>query len=160
MKAEYVVLDNKDYIIMEKLLINNIKYYILASEEQKDVCIRKEITEENEKYLVGLDNEEEFNLVMEKYLNKTSQKPVTYLPIGTIVTLHNCSFDVLVMGYSMKNKDGDVYDYCGCRSPIGLMNNKDLLCFDRENISGIKKMGYIDDEAKVFLDKIEATYYN
>lgn len=160
MNLEYVVLDNQEYIIMERLVINNIKYYILASEEKKDVCIRKEIVEQGEKYLVGLDNEEEFNLVCQKFLNKNTKEPVNCLPIGSIVSLHDCNFKVMIMGYSMKDKDGNVYDYCGCRFPMGLIDKKSILCFDRANIVGIRKIGFIDDEAKVFLDKLEDSYYN
>lgn len=161
MNVEYVELNNREYVILEKIYINNILYYILGNENVKnDICVRKEIIENDEKYLIGLDNEAEFDLVMEKYIKKL-QKPIfNCLPIGSIVTLHDCNFKVMIMGYLMKDKSGDVYDYCGCRFPEGLKNKLDILCFDDENITGIKKAGYIDDAAKILLKKIEDAHIN
>ncbi len=156
MNVEYVVLDNKEYIIIDKLNINGNKYYILSTENNKDVCLRKEMMKDNESYLVGLDNEEEFNLVFEKFLNKVNSPKKSHLPLGSIVTLHDCNFEVMIIGYSMKTKDNYVYDYCGCEHPVGLVNKDSILCFDKENIEKIRKIGYLDEEAKIFLKKIES----
>lgn len=60
--------DGLEYIITDKienyLYLNNIKNH-------EDFCIRKEIIENNEEYIVGLENEEELkkalNLFEKKY---------------------------------------------------------------------------------------------
>lgn len=64
--------DNIDYIVISKINIDNNTYLFLANEnDPKDLCIRKEITENNIEYLVGLENEDEFNKVMLEYNKKT-----------------------------------------------------------------------------------------
>lgn len=64
--------DNIDYIVISKVNIDNNTYLFLANEnDPKDLCIRKEITENNIEYLVGLENEDEFNKVMLEYNKKT-----------------------------------------------------------------------------------------
>ncbi len=66
MKVEVVQINNKDYYVLKKFdLEGNTYYFLNNTEEEKDLCFRKKIIENNEEYLVGLDNEEEFNKVMQ-----------------------------------------------------------------------------------------------
>ena len=61
-EIEYVVLENSiPYIVIGNKIINDIKYYILVnSKNSNDFVIRKLIYDE----LVGLDDEQEFDLVI------------------------------------------------------------------------------------------------
>ena len=61
-EIEYVILDdNNKYIILGSQIINNITYYYLVnSNDKNDFVIRKKIDDE----LVGLDDDIEFNLVI------------------------------------------------------------------------------------------------
>lgn len=63
---ETVVLeDNITYAIVKELEINDILYSLLANvNDPTDICFRKNINENNEEYLVGLDDENELKLVM------------------------------------------------------------------------------------------------
>lgn len=157
MKVETIILNNKEYILLEKINVGYNEYYILANEfDNKDLCIRKKMVENNDEYLIGLDNEEEFNLVMTSYLeNKKSKVIKKIYPIGTIVNLKDYESDVMIIGYSMISSKGIKYDYCGCNYPLGVLNKNSFLFFDKRNIAKIVKMGCMDKEVKDVLTKVE-----
>ena len=161
MKVKTIILDNKEYIVLEKINLRYNEYYILANEfDNKDLCIRKKTIENNEEYLVGLDNDEEFNLVMTSYLeNKKSKVTKKFYPIGTIVNLKDYESDVMIIGYSMINSKGVKYDYCGCVYPVGILSKDDYLFFDSRNITKMVKIGCMDKETKEVLTKVELAQY-
>jgi hypothetical protein len=63
-ELEFIKLDNnQDYFKITDIIINNTKYYLLVNALNKnDFAIRKE--ESN--YLIGLDNLDELNMVINK----------------------------------------------------------------------------------------------
>ncbi len=63
-EVEFIKLDNnQDYFKITDIIINNTKYYLLVNALNKsDFAIRKE--ESN--YLIGLDNLDELNMVINK----------------------------------------------------------------------------------------------
>jgi len=156
MNLESVTLQNKDYYILDNISLENTIYYFLIDEEtNKDICIRKKIKENGKEYLVKLKDEEEFSLVMKSYLNNTKKIDTdVVLPIGTIVELNDCENMVMIIGFLMSSRDGLIYDYCGCEYPMGLLNKNDYLYFDKSNIIGLKKMGYINKEVLDVLEKV------
>lgn len=63
--------DNRDYIILDTIEIDNIKYIYLVlatEEEQKSVCIRKIV--DNGENIAGLDSEEEYRKALSAYTEK------------------------------------------------------------------------------------------
>lgn len=63
--------DNKDYVILDTIEIDGIKYVYLVlatNEEQKSVCVRKLV--DNEENLAGLDSEEEYKKALDAYILK------------------------------------------------------------------------------------------
>lgn len=68
MELEFVILDdNKKYCIINEIIYNNIKYlYLTNIENIDDFTIRKEMNNE----FVGLDNEEEFDKVVDIFIKK------------------------------------------------------------------------------------------
>ena len=76
-EKEYNVItleDNIEYTEVDKIEYNNNTYIFLSDlENPENFCIRKLIKENDEEYIVGLDTEEEFdkilNLFMQKYTN-------------------------------------------------------------------------------------------
>lgn len=76
-EKEYNVItleDNIEYTEIDKIEYNNNTYIYLSDiENPENFCIRKLIIENNEEYIIGLDNEEEFNnafnLFQQKYLD-------------------------------------------------------------------------------------------
>lgn len=66
-KETIILEDNLEYIVTDKidnyLYLNNINDY-------EDFCIRKEIIEDNEEYIIGLDNEEELEKALKLFEKK------------------------------------------------------------------------------------------
>lgn len=68
MKIDTVFIENKEYYIVQKILIQNNTYYmLLLTTDETDMIIRKLSIENNKEYLVGLEDEKEFDLVMNEY---------------------------------------------------------------------------------------------
>lgn len=63
--------DNKEYAIIDIIEIDGIKYIYLSAisdiDTKKQVCIRKELNEEE---IIGLDNEEEYQKALQAFVNK------------------------------------------------------------------------------------------
>jgi len=65
-----VKLDNKDYLIKDKIKLDNIYYYFLINTNNiNEVIIRKE---NKDKELVSLKDEEEFNKIMKLFLQRNA----------------------------------------------------------------------------------------
>lgn len=65
-----VKLDNKDYLIKDKIKLDNIYYYFLINTNNiNEVIIRKE---NKNKELVSLKDEEEFNKIMKLFLQRNA----------------------------------------------------------------------------------------
>ena len=68
MNIEVLDVDGKEYYIVKKINNNGNLYYILVNTMDKnDLIIRKYLKEDNEEYIVGLDDEKEYYDVMKKY---------------------------------------------------------------------------------------------
>ena len=78
MEVETVIIEDKEYIVLAKIKKNNFLYYcLIAGEKADNFMIRKLLNENGEEFLVGLDNEEEFNSVLKEYvkiMQKTKEK--------------------------------------------------------------------------------------
>ena len=60
-----VLEDNIEYAIIKEITIDGILYTLLANiNDEKDICFRKTITEDNEEYFIGLDDEKELQKVL------------------------------------------------------------------------------------------------
>lgn len=70
MNIEVLDVDGKEYYIVKKINNNGNLYYILVNTmDRNDLIIRKYLKENNEEYIVGLDDEKEYYDVMKKYNN-------------------------------------------------------------------------------------------
>lgn len=68
MSLNTVLINDNEYYIIKKIKLNNNIYFLLINcNNEKDFCIRKKFTEKNEEYLIGLDNQAEFNNVMMEF---------------------------------------------------------------------------------------------
>lgn len=157
MKIETVMINKREYYIVDKLEINGNIYYLLINEkDNSDICVRKKSEENEVEYLIGLDSEEEFDMVMNVYFNQKKNKvSENIFPIGTLVKLKNYERKVMITGYFMKNESGKIYEYCGCEYPQGILNENSYLYFNKNDIIKIIKSGYIDEEVKDVLEKVK-----
>lgn len=87
------------------------------------------------------------------------------LPIGSVVMLNNGTKEVMITGfYTVSEKDqNNIYDYCGCMYPEGLLTSEQNLLFNHSQIVKILHMGYNSEKEKAFkqtlfdaLNKIDA----
>ena len=74
MKEEIEVItleDGLDYEVIDEIIENGTKYIYLSNEEnEKDFCIRKEIIEEGQEFIVGLDSKTEFDKALLYFTKK------------------------------------------------------------------------------------------
>ena len=57
-----LVEDGKNYLVMDTIIDNSIRYiYFVNEKNNSDFFIRKEVNKGEQKYLINLDNEDEFN---------------------------------------------------------------------------------------------------
>ena len=60
-----VLEDNQTYAIVREKTIDGTLYTLLANiNNEEDICFRKTVTEDNEEYFVGLDDENEVQKVL------------------------------------------------------------------------------------------------
>lgn len=74
MELEFVILDdNKKYCIIKEIIHNDIKYlYLTNIDNIDDFTIRKEINNE----FVGLDDEEEFNQIVDIFIKEIANTTI------------------------------------------------------------------------------------
>ena len=75
MELETIILENKEeYIVIDTIEIQGSKYIYLGKQQElennsmENIVIRK--LDKKEKYILGLDNREEYKLALEAYISK------------------------------------------------------------------------------------------
>lgn len=67
-EVEIVTLSDKRYYLMDRVELNSSTYLVLVNiNDEKDVCVRKEVEKEGKKYLVGLSSDEELQSVLKEF---------------------------------------------------------------------------------------------
>ena len=71
--VDYITIDNKDYIIIDEIEINRVKYVYLTEEENiENIKIKKVNIINNKEVLVSLDSEEELNKALNAFKEKNN----------------------------------------------------------------------------------------
>ncbi len=70
-----------------------------------------------------------------------------YLPVGTIVTLHNQKKPIIIVGYgtfdnALNINERIIYEYCGYPYPEGFLGDDKIISFNHDLIQTINHMGY------------------
>lgn len=66
-----LILDDKKYLVVDTIEANNVKYvYFVDDDDDNDFFVRKEVTENEEKFLIGLDNDQEYDKAMNLFIEK------------------------------------------------------------------------------------------
>ena len=75
-----------------------------------------------------------------------------FLPIGTVVSLKGANKKLMITGFCMYNKknNNQMYDYCGCLFPEGIINTEKISLFNHEQIERIYYLGLQNDEEIIF----------
>jgi len=69
-----------------------------------------------------------------------------YLPIGSVVLLKNAKKRVMVIGYLSKSSTNNTYDYTACIYPIGIVDSKNLIFFNHDDIDIVFSYGYQNED--------------
>ena len=85
-----------------------------------------------------------------------------FLPLGTVVILKDAQKKLMIEGYLFTNENdpSTVYDYCGVMYPEGRMNSTDYLLFNADMIDRVIAHGYVDEEQRLFMDRLEEAMEN
>lgn len=66
-----LILDDKKYLVVDTIEANNAKYvYFVDDDDDTDFFVRKEVTENEEEFLIGLDDDQEYDKAMNLFIEK------------------------------------------------------------------------------------------
>ena len=79
-----------------------------------------------------------------------------FLPIGSVVLLIDGTKKLMITGFCTVPEEtpDQIYDYCGCLYPEGVISSDEIYVFDHDQIQEILFIGYEDDEQQVFMEKL------
>lgn len=89
---------------------------------------------------------------------------VDYLPIGSVVLLEDGEKKLMITGFCTipEESPDEVYDYCGCLFPEGVVSSDEIYVFDHDQIQDVLFVGYENEEQKEFkkdlIDNINEMY--
>lgn len=67
-EIEVIALRDKKYYVLNRIELNDFTYIILLNiSDETDLAVRKEVTKDDKKYLVMLNDEEELKLVLKEF---------------------------------------------------------------------------------------------
>lgn len=74
-EAEVVTLnDGLDYVILDEITAHsNVYVYLSNTEDPRNFCVRKKLQNSAGSLLIGLDDENEFNMAMKLYFDKNGK---------------------------------------------------------------------------------------
>lgn len=84
-----------------------------------------------------------------------------FLPIGTVVLLKSGTKELMINSYcifNVKEKEKKIYEYGACLYPEGVMNANNSYAFDHEDIAKILYVGYISEQQRAYVKKIDENY--
>ena len=97
--------------------------------------------------LKNLFKKKEQNYIIE------SNTPIdSLLPIGSIVTLPDINYRMMIIGIKQLSIDNHEYDYIGVPYPSGLVGEDSLLMFNDEEILEVNYVGFQDSERFKFIE--------
>ncbi|MBE5887674.1 MAG: DUF4176 domain-containing protein [Lachnospiraceae bacterium] len=78
-----------------------------------------------------------------------------YLPIGTVVRLHNGTKEIMIYGRMQRAMStGQIYDYVACLYPEGHLDNEHTFLFNKTDIEQVVFVGYQSETDKILQEKM------
>ena len=69
--VDTVVINNIKYIVVDEILIDDVKYvYLAQNDDPTNFCIKKINHVNDMEYIVNLDSENEFKIALQKFYEK------------------------------------------------------------------------------------------
>ena len=79
-----------------------------------------------------------------------------YLPIGTVVKLHNGNKELMIYGRMQKAlSTGLIYDYAACLYPEGHIDNEHTFLFNETDVEKVIFIGYQSEADKELQEKMQ-----
>lgn len=80
-----------------------------------------------------------------------------YLPIGTVVMLKGGKKRAMITGFcAIAGEDKTkMFDYSGCLYPEGFISSSQTLLFNHEQLEKIYYLGLVDEEEKLFKQRLK-----
>lgn len=80
-----------------------------------------------------------------------------FLPIGSVVSIKKGDKKIMIVGYASvdANKMDQIYDYCACLFPEGIIRTDQNLLLNHEDIKEIISLGYVDEEQQTFNETLK-----
>ena len=79
------------------------------------------------------------------------------LPIGSVVMLKKMNKPVMIMGIcqNVERDENIIFDYSGILYPQGYLDRNTILVFNREDITEVLYVGYMDDVQHTYIEMME-----
>lgn len=77
------------------------------------------------------------------------------LPIGSLITIKEVNYPVLIIGHELALEGGERYNYTGVLHPVGYSPDLDMLFFNHADIENIVQLGIADIEHVAFSDLLD-----
>jgi len=79
-----------------------------------------------------------------------------FLPLGSVVLMKSAKKRVMITGYAVSSPESGnkIWDYIGCLWPEGMIASDKNLLFDHKDIEKVFAVGFIDDEQKMFIERL------
>lgn len=85
-----------------------------------------------------------------------------YLPLGSVVLLKNATKRLMITGFYITptDKPDEIYDYCGCLYPEGVISTEQTAVFNHDQIDKIYCIGFKDEEEIKFKEELNKRIEN
>lgn len=73
------------------------------------------------------------------------------MPVGSVITLKNGTKKIMICGrLQERDSDHQVFDYCACYYPEGILNPEELFLFNNSDIDQVYFVGFQDGDEFAF----------
>lgn len=74
----------------------------------------------------------------------------TFLPIGSVVQLHEAEKSLMIIGTLQTTDDGREFDYIACVFPEGYIDEDTFFLFNNEDIETVHFVGHVNAESQAY----------
>lgn len=79
-----------------------------------------------------------------------------FMPIGSVITLKNGTKKIMICGrLQERESDQQIFDYCACYYPEGILNPEELFLFNNTDIDQVYFVGLQDGEEFAFREFLQ-----
>ncbi len=80
------------------------------------------------------------------------------LPVGTIVTINDIKYPIVLIGHELAINNQKRYNYTGVLHPVGFSPDVDMVFFNHEDVEDIIQLGLSDFDHTAFSDMLDLEF--